>query len=204
MSFFGCFRRDNKKDKNAAQRTIQQQPKPLNGAASSGPPSGSKNARVLPHQTNSNQRSYESPEKNQVQPAAQCTNCGKPVDKADGRPPIPPKTRTNSVTEGGPAASYSINDDGKKPGKVLCKSCHAKEGGYSLQPGQNANLEVLSSGSHRDDVSQSTMAARSNKTGGEGNSTMKGVGSTMNQTITTLDGSDKSGQYAPKMVSTDD
>ena len=79
----------------------------------------------------------------------------------------------------GAGSAYSINDDGK--GKLksqkLCSNCQRKEGAAN-------NLEVLSSGSHRDDVSQSTMAARSSKTFAEGNTSIK-TGE-MNATMTTI------------------
>ena len=47
--------------------------------------------------------------------------------------------------------SYAINEDEKQQGR-LCQFCLKKEGG-----------DMLSGGSPRDDVSQSTMAAPSNK-----------------------------------------
>jgi len=80
----------------------------------------------------------------------------------------------------------------------MCVNCQKKEGAATT----GNNLEVLSSGSHRDDVSQSTMAARSSKTLAEGNTSLKG--GEMNATMTTIDGSDR-GRYRqvlpPKMVS---
>eukprot|EP00353_Schmidingerella_taraikaensis_P002165 CAMPEP_0185598584 /NCGR_PEP_ID=MMETSP0434-20130131/82094_1 /TAXON_ID=626734 ORGANISM="Favella taraikaensis, Strain Fe Narragansett Bay" /NCGR_SAMPLE_ID=MMETSP0434 /ASSEMBLY_ACC=CAM_ASM_000379 /LENGTH=118 /DNA_ID=CAMNT_0028227619 /DNA_START=172 /DNA_END=529 /DNA_ORIENTATION=+ len=58
-------------------------------------------------------------------------------------------------------------------------------------------MEMASNGSHRDDVSQSTMAARSNKPFSDGNNTtMKGF--EMSATMTTIDGSDK-GRGASQM-----
>ena len=66
----------------------------------------------------------------------------------------------------------------------------------------NQNYDVLSSGSHRDDISQSTMAARSSKTYGEGNTTIRG--GEMNVTMTTINGSDRgriNAQLPAKMVS---
>lgn len=51
-------------------------------------------------------------------------------------------------------------------------------------------MEMASNGSNRDDVSQSTMAARSSKPFSDGNNTtMKGF--EMNATMTTIDGSEK-------------
>ena len=51
-------------------------------------------------------------------------------------------------------------------------------------------MEMASNGSHRDDVSQSTMAARSSKPFSDGNNTtMKGF--EMNATMTTIDGSER-------------
>lgn len=79
----------------------------------------------------------------------------------------------------------------------MCVNCQKKEGAATT----GNNLEVLSSGSHRDDVSQSTMAARSSKTLAEGNTSLKG--GEMNATMTTIDGSDR-GRYRqvlpPKMT----
>eukprot|EP00354_Favella_ehrenbergii_P005184 CAMPEP_0170474818 /NCGR_PEP_ID=MMETSP0123-20130129/16554_1 /TAXON_ID=182087 /ORGANISM="Favella ehrenbergii, Strain Fehren 1" /LENGTH=100 /DNA_ID=CAMNT_0010744879 /DNA_START=479 /DNA_END=781 /DNA_ORIENTATION=- len=59
-------------------------------------------------------------------------------------------------------------------------------------------MEMASNGSHRDDVSQSTMAARSNNPFSDGNNTtMKRF--EMNATMTTIDGSDK-GHGASQMT----
>ena len=68
------------------------------------------------------------------------------------------------------------------------------------------NYDVMSNGSHRDDVSQSTMAARSSKTYAEGNTTLRGGSGAgeMNVTMTTLNGSDRgriNAQLPAKMVS---
>lgn len=64
-------------------------------------------------------------------------------------------------------------------------------------------MDMMSNGSHRDDVSVSTMAARSSKTFAESNTTMgRGLGGgEVNATMTTLDGSQRSQVFEPLMVS---
>ncbi len=57
--------------------------------------------------------------------------------------------------------------------------------------GPDKNMEMLSNGSHRDDVSQSTMAARSSKI-------LHDVKGEMSATMTTIDGSERA---LPKLVS---
>lgn len=92
------------------------------------------------------------------------------------------QSRAKSFNEG---PGYAINDDAKPSRGALCKQCLQKEGGA------DKNMDVMSNGSQRDDVSQSTMA-RSNKPFSEGR------GGEMNATMTTIDGSERG---APRMVS---
>lgn len=74
-------------------------------------------------------------------------------------------------------------------------TCRKKESG--------ANMDMMSNGSHRDDVSVSTMAARSSKTYAESNTTnggRGGFGGETNATMTTIDGSQRSQFFEPLMT----
>ena len=48
----------------------------------------------------------------------------------------------------------------------ICQDCQKLK---RKEEGGNQNMDIYSNGSHRDDVSQSTMAARSHKNWAEGN-----------------------------------